>query len=190
MNQVLPIRMTVDEFLRWSERQEGGQYELEDGRIIAMPAETFGHVEIKDHVNLALKNAIVKAGVSCYAVPDGMNVRIDEGRSYRPDAIVGRLPKPVAQALEVDNPLIVVEVLSPTSIRRGLTTKVAGYARVPSIEHYVVVDPEQREVLHFRRHGDVLVPPIEPLTSGSLRLDPPGLEVFLTEMIGPEPVAD
>ena len=38
MNQILPTPMTVDEFLRWSARQERGHYELEGGRVMAAAA--------------------------------------------------------------------------------------------------------------------------------------------------------
>ena len=188
MNLVLPTRMTVDEFLRWSERQESGRYELEAGRVVTMPAETFGHVTIKDRVKDAFKAAIARAGIPYFAVPDGMSVRIDADRAYEPDTLVAALPAPPDEALEIGNPIIVVKVLSPSSIRRDLTTKVVGYARVPSIAHYVVIDPSERVVLHYRRKGDALVPPEHP-TEDVLRLDPPGLAVPVGEMLGPEPAA-
>lgn len=44
MNAILPIEMTVDEFLRWSVRQEKGRYELDNGRVIAMPSESIGSI--------------------------------------------------------------------------------------------------------------------------------------------------
>ena len=34
MNVELPLRLTVDEFLLWSQQQECGRYELEGGRIV------------------------------------------------------------------------------------------------------------------------------------------------------------
>lgn len=118
-----------------------------------------------------------------------MAVRISSNRCYEPDALVAPLPVPTRDALEIDSPVIVAEVLSTWSIRRDLTAKVDGYAKVPTIEHYIVVDPEERLVMHFRRKGDVLLPPEEPLTEGTLRLDPPGLEVPVSDMLGPAPEA-
>ena len=189
MNAILPIQMTVDEFLRWSERQEQGRYELENGRVIAMPAESYGHVTAKDQVTDALKAAVRRAAVPYFVLPDGMAVLIDGKRSYEPDAIVAELPRPLSRSLAIANPTIVVEVLSSGTVRRDLTEKVVGYAKVPSIEHYLVIDPDERLVLHFRRRGDVLLPPEEPLNEGTLRLDPPGLEVPVADMLGPAPAA-
>ena len=91
-------------------------------------------------------------------------------------------------ALEVPNPVAVFEVLSPTpkSVRRDLTDKVVGYALVPSIEHYIVIDPEDRVVLHYKRRGDLLVPPASPVED-MLRLDTVGIEVPIDDMLGPKP---
>ena len=190
MNQVLPTLMTVDEFLRWSVRQEQGRYELEGGRVIAMPAETAGHVLLKHVVHDALVAAIKRAAVPYFSWQNGMAVRVGEGRTFEPDILVAPLPYPAKASLVIENPVIVVEVLSPSTMRRDLTTKVAGYALVASIEHYVVIDPEERAVLHFRRKGDALAPPEQPVAAdGVLRLEPPGLEVPVIELLGPEPAA-
>lgn len=188
MNQILPTPMTVDEFLRWSQRQERGRYELEGGRVVALPSETYGHVSHKQRALLAVTSAITRAGAACFAVPDGMAVPIAEGRAYEPDVIVAPLPLPADNALTITDPIVVLEVLSPTpsSMRRDLTTKVAGYALVPSIEHYVVVDPMERVVLHYRRQGTLLAAPDAP-AEGTLRLDPPGLDVPVAELLGPAP---
>lgn len=189
MNAILPIQMTADEFLRWSVRQEKGRYELENGRVIALPTESYGHVTTKQRVYSALASSVERSGAACFVLPDGMAVRIDAKRCYEPDAIVAALPPPASNALEIDGVVVVVEVLSTWSVRRDLTAKVVGYALVPTIEHYVVIDPDERSVLHYRRKGDMLQPPAEPLMEGTLRLDPPGLEVAVAEMLGPAPEA-
>ncbi len=186
MNAVLPTFLTVDEFLLWCLQQEGGRYELDAGRIVTLQAENFGHVRTKRCAADALSAAIKAAGVPFYAVPDGPKVRIAERRSYEPDALVGPLPMPPDDVLEISNPVIVLEVLSPTttSQRRDLTVKVEGYGRVASIEHYIIVDAVERQVLHYRRHGDVLSPPSAP-SEGVLCLDPPGIVVAVEALLAP-----
>ena len=188
MNVVLPTPMTVDEFLRWSARQERGRYELEGGRVIEMPGESGGHVRVKHLVRDALAAAVASAGLPLYCWQNGLSVRIEPGRTFEPDAFVAPLPYPDDEALEVENPVIVVEVLSPSTMQRDLTTKVAGYALVATIEHYIVIDRWEWSVLHFRRSGQVLLPPLDPLRPGAnLRLDPPGLVVPVAELTGPVP---
>ncbi len=74
------------------------------------------------------------------------------------------------------NPVIVVEVVSPSSRRVDTSTKFADYFRVPSVAHYVVVVIVRRQVTHHGREGDRLVSEILPAT-GRLRFDPPGIAV-------------
>ena len=186
MNAILPIRMTVDAFLLWSQQQEHGRYELERGQVVVMSPQNVGHVRAKQRAYEALAAAIARAGIPFYAFPDGPTVRIPGLRAYEPDALIAPLPMPLSSSLEVSNAVVVVEVLSPSasSIRRDLHAKVVGYALVPSIEHYVIIDPADRVVLHYRRRGDLLVPP-EAAAEDTLRLDPPGLEIPIADMLIP-----
>lgn len=186
MNIHTPPRLTVDDFLRWSRQQEHGRYELEGGRIIMQQSQNFGHVRAKQRAYEALRDALARGGLPFYAAPDGPTVRVAADRAYEPDALVAPLPQPADDQLEIPDPVIVVEVLSPTpaSIKRDLTTKVQGYTLVPSIVHYIVIDPAEAEVWHFRRQGNVLVAPIAPVEE-TLVLEPPGLIIPVADMLPP-----
>ena len=184
MNIAVPHRMTVDEFLAWSSRQEKGRYELQDGRVIMQQSQNMGHLKTKLLVVTSLLAAIKQAGVPFYALPDGATVRVPDSSSYEPDALVAPLPMPADFALEVPDPVIVVEVLSPSSIKRDLIDKLAGYFQVPSIAHYLILDPEEKVVIwHRRAAGGGLEPPMK-LETGILRLDPPGLDIDVTAVFG------
>jgi Uma2 family endonuclease len=186
MNIVLPTRMTVDEFLAWAIRQEKGRYELLGGRVVMQQPQTWRHAELRVHVYNLLVAAIERAGVAYFAGPDGMTVRIAEDEAFEPDALVAALPKPEGLDLEVPNPVLVVEVLSPSSVKRDLTDKLAGYSKVSSIEHYLVLDPEEHEAIWFRRAaGGGLQPPIT-VGEGALQLDPPGIVLAIAEIFPPD----
>ncbi|MGE0700541.1 MAG: Uma2 family endonuclease [Hyphomicrobiaceae bacterium] len=190
MNIHSPAPMTVDEFLRWSEQQESGRYELEGGMVLRKAPQNADHAVTKALVFNALVAAVGRSGLAYYAMPDGMTVRLPGQRAYEPDALVAALPRVAGSSLEVPNPVAVFEVLSPTpaSVRRDLTTKLAGYALLPSIQHYVIIDPSERVVFRFRRVGDQLVA-AEELTEGTLSLDPPGLDIPIAEMLIPKAAA-
>jgi Uma2 family endonuclease len=182
MNVVLPTRMTVDEFLAWAVRQEKGKYELFDGRVVMQQPQTWGHAELRVRIYILLAAAIERAQVPFYAAPDGMTVRVSKHVAFEPDALVAPLPKPERLHLEIPNPVLVVEVLSPSTTKRDLSDKLAGYFQVPSIQHYVVLDPEDREIIwHRRAAGGGLEPPAT-LREGSLRLDPPGIELAVADI--------
>ena len=76
--------------------------------------------------------------------------------------------------------MIVVEVVSPTSARRDLGVKVAGYFSLPSLVHYLIVDPEDRLVIHHSR-GERERIDTRIVRKGAVSIDPPGLVVPIAE---------
>jgi Uma2 family endonuclease len=185
------IRMTADEFLAWAEAQpkEAGKFELFDGEIIQIhgPAgqqsERAEHWHAKALLYRALHDAIKRARLPCFAVPDGASVRLDASRVVEPDALVYCGDR-LKGTLEVPNPLIVVEVLSPGNARHDTATKLDAYLRHETIRHYLVVDPDQPLVIHHEKTDDQRWL-TRIITGGSIRLDPPGLDVDLSEMFEP-----
>jgi Uma2 family endonuclease len=187
MNIALPTRMTVDEFLAWAVRQElQGRYELFNGRVVMQQAQNWGHAKLCWHIRGLLTAAIERAGLPFYAAPMGMTVRITKDFAFEPDALVAPLPEPQRTDLEIANPVIVVEVLSPSTAKRDRTDKLAGYIKVPSIEHYLIVDPEEHEVTWYHRAaGGAFAPPIS-VREGASELDPPGITLAIAEIFAPE----
>jgi len=175
-------KMNVDEYLAWAEGQPG-RFELYAGNVYAMAPERARHAETKYALQTALLSAIKRAGLPCHMLPDGMTVRIDDSTAHEPDALVYCGPKLPPSALEVPNPIIVAEVLSPSSRRIDPTLKLAGYFRVPSIAHYLIVDPDQPLIIHHARgNSDKLLTSI--VRDGAIRLDPPGMDLLLGDIYG------
>jgi Uma2 family endonuclease len=180
MNVELRRAMTVDEYLAWSESQsERPRTELINGQVVMMPSERVLHSRVKGRVHLALLQAVKAAGLPCEALPDGPTVRIDEHTAYEPDAMVYCGEPAAPNALIIANPMIVVEVLSPTTAHSDTSAKLIGYFKVPSVAHYLVLDPDDRTVTHHTRDGTPIV-----LNSGMLRLDPPGIDLMVEDLFG------
>ncbi|MET7248372.1 Uma2 family endonuclease [Methylobacterium sp. EM32] len=169
-----PAHMSVDEYLAWSE-DNPGRYELVQGEVYAMAPERVLHARTKGTVYDALRCAIRAAALPCRPMPNGMTVRIDTHTAYEPDALVYCGPRIDPDAVEVTSPIVVVEVSSPSTRRTDASEKLTGYFRVPSIHHYLMVDPERRTVIHHRRAGDGIESTF--VQDGTLVLDPPGLEL-------------
>lgn len=185
MNVILPTRrLTVDKFLAWAVRQTEGKYELIDGVVIMQQAQRWGHSKVKAEVYLVLRDAVAAAGVPYYVAPDGPTVRISKHEAFVPDALVAPLPEPAWESLEVADPVIVVEVLSPSTARTDATTKLKGYFQVPSVRHYLIVDPESRAITHHKRGRGEGVKG-RTVRKGALALNPPGIEIHLADVFGP-----
>jgi Uma2 family endonuclease len=171
--------LDVEEFLRWAEGREG-KWELYDGAPVAMSPERVVHNETKGEVFVALRAAIRTAGVRCRAFSDGFVVRIHVKKAFVPDCLV-ICPPPPRDAVETYSPLIVVEVLSPSTIGQDHGVKLEGYFSLPSLSHYLIVDPDRRIVTHHSRGPDGVIRPRD-LHDGRLRLDPPGIEVAVEDL--------
>lgn len=172
---------TTDAFIEWTAAQPEGRFELSGGEIVAMAPERLGHTRVKSELLIALRDAIAAKGLGCEAIADGISVRIDDRTVYEPDALLRCGPKAPSDAVAIDDPVVVVEVVSPSS--RGVDTgvKLADYFRLPSLRHYLVVQTEARAVIHYRR-DDAGVIETRILHDGTLVLDPPGLEVAISEV--------
>jgi Uma2 family endonuclease len=76
--------------------------------------------------------------------------------------------------------MIIVEVLSPTTSHTDTSAKLIGYFKLPSVQHYLIIDPDACAVAHHSRRTDGTVSG-RTVTSGTLRLDPPGLAIDVSE---------
>jgi Uma2 family endonuclease len=168
-------KMTVDEYLAWAE-DKPGRFELCAGVVYAITPERAGHATVKLAVQTALRAAIRRSGVPCHMLPDGMTVRIDAHTAHEPDALVYCGENLPDSAVEVPNPVIMVEVLSPSTRHVDVSAKLAGYFRVRAVRHCLIVDPDQRLVIHHSRaQADMVATRI--VHDGRIALDPPGIEL-------------
>jgi len=182
MTALPQTRITVDEYLAWAQGQPG-RYELYEGTVHAMSPEGAGHAKGKFAVQTALAAGIRTRGLPCHMLPDGMTVRIDARTAFEPNALVYCGPKVAPSALEIANPVIVAEVVSPTTDGVDAVKRLAGYFQLPSVAHYLVVDLDQRLILHHARAaGDTILTRI--VREGVIKLDPPGLELALADVYG------
>jgi len=180
MNIALRRAMTIDEYLAWSESQsERARTELINGQIVAMASERLAHNRIKGAVYMALSRAVAAAKLPCEVMTDGVVVRIDDHTAYEPDALVYCGVSLPGETMVVPNPMIIVEVLSPTTAHSDTSAKLIGYFKLPSVAHYLVIDPDARTVTHHARDRTPNL-----VTSGSLRLDPPGLDLSVEDIVG------
>ena len=167
--------MTAEEFIPWALAQpDGTQYKLVHVQVIGMAPERLGHVRGKQRMFRLLADAISAAGVSCEALVDGAVVQVDEATVHEPDALVRCGPPLPDDTIRITDPLIVVEVLLPSSRSRDASLKLADYFRMPSVRHYPIVATDIRTVIHhFRDETGAILTRV--VRDGRLLPDPPGI---------------
>jgi Uma2 family endonuclease len=173
--------LTVEQFLEAYKDLKG--YELVEGEVLKMAAESNRHGMLKGNSYYAIRQAIKLAGLDCFAMPDGVSIKINEKTAREPDVSVqcGRAPE--ANSLLLESPVIVVEVVSPASARRDESEKLGEYFSVPSIMHYLIVWPKQKYCFHHQRIDDnkVLTTIVR---TGTIELAPPGITISVEEIFG------
>jgi Uma2 family endonuclease len=180
--QSKPRRMTVAEFLDWAAAQPRGRYELVRGEVVAMAPERVRHSLTKLAVAVALRDAVKRAALPCTVFPDGMTIVIDNEHSREPDAAVQCGVAISLDSTVLEAPLIVVEITSPSSERDDTGEKLVEYFSVPSIHHYLIVNPAKKVVIHHARAqgGDIST---RIASSGAIELTPPGMSVPVAELL-------
>jgi Uma2 family endonuclease len=177
MSATVPKRMTADEFIAWAmEQPEGKRYELVAGEVVAMAPERVAHGRMKFRCARRLAEAIETANLACEVFGDGMTVRVDAGTIYEPDVLVRCGPPIDDNAIEVADPIIVVEVVSPSSRKRDTGGKLEDYFRIPSVRHYLIVKTENKAIIHHHRDETGTIT-TQILRDGVIQLDPPGITV-------------
>lgn len=168
--------MTADAFLRWASARDRGHFELLDGRVRSMAPERVEHAVVKAETWLALREAIDRLGLPCRAYLDGLGLRIDSRNLFVPDVMVACGAKPEPDAMELPDPVIVVEVLSPSTSAIDMSRKLDAYLRHPTVRHYLLIDIDRLMVVHHAKAEDGRIATAL-LRDGSMTLDPPGLTV-------------
>ncbi len=182
-NAAIPLRRTTrEEFRRWAEMQPRGRFERVDGHIVAMAPERAAHNRLKTAAWLALRRAIADAGVDCEAFIDGITVEVGEATDYEPDVVVSCGARLADDAIAAPNPVIVVEVLSPSTRSIDTTRKLTDYFAVPSVRHYLILFTDRRQAVHHRRSGDSSGIETRVAPAGELRFDPPGITIAVEEI--------
>ncbi len=146
-------RMTPDEFFEWQARQDKN-YELVDGvpvlTIKAMTGATERHDTVTVNAIVSLGNQL--RGKPCRPRTQDKAIRIPNGRVRRPDLIV-ECGSPAPTSMEADEPRLVVEILSPSTMRYDRFQKLEEYKTHPAIRVILLVDTESPQITVWRRAG-------------------------------------
>ncbi|MGH7155293.1 MAG: Uma2 family endonuclease, partial [Acetobacteraceae bacterium] len=167
----------AEEFIAWAmARPEGEHYELVGGEVIAMAPERSAHGLTKSWLGRRLGEAIDAAGLPCDVYVDNMSVRIDSHTVYEPHVLVRCGNRLQPDATEVTDPVIVIEILSPSTQGRDRGAKLDDYFRLPSVVHYLIVKTENRTIIHHRREAEGMIG-TRIIRDGAVTLDPPGVRL-------------
>jgi Uma2 family endonuclease len=146
-------------FLAWVQAREG-RYELAQGRVIMMPGASRGHGIIV--MNLA---ALMRAQLDAAHWTVISEFGLDAGpETLRyPDIVVDRAGGSLRDHTATA-PVLLAEVLSPSSEATDLGDKAAEYLLLPSLRSYLVFSQDEYKVWIWSRGKDAFPPAPTPIT--------------------------
>jgi Uma2 family endonuclease len=166
---------TVEEFEIWHARQPE-RWEFIRGEPRMMAPASMNHSIIKRNIGFALQAALARRG--CEALVDGPQILTDE-ISAIPDVVVTCSPIDHASPV-IAEPVIIVEVMSPSSEQNDTGLRWLAYRNIPSLRHYLVLSQDQRLVHIHSRAGDIWRERF--LSAGALELEEPPVRLELDDL--------
>lgn len=141
--------MTLAEFLEWEERQPL-RYEFDGVGPVAMTGGTAGHADIQANMAASLRTRL--RGKPCRYYGSDLKFQVAEGHVRYPDGMV------VCSAIDrtstvIFDPVIVFEVLSPSTTREDRIVKAREYQATPSVQRYVMLEQDGVSATVYARSG-------------------------------------
>jgi Uma2 family endonuclease len=146
-------KYTPEEYLALEEKAEY-RSEYFDGYIFKMAGGTEAHITISFNVTKLFAD---KLRGKCRAYQSEMKVWIDEiGTFFYPDVTVvcGERKFHKGKRDIVENPILLVEVLSRSTEEYDKNDKFLTYRNIPSFQEYVLVSQNRPAVQQFNRQAD------------------------------------
>ena len=150
MNLALRKPMTLAEFLEWEERQPL-RYEFDGVGPVAMTGGTAGHADVQRNLAIAVGGRL--RGKPCRFYGSDLKFQVAEGHVRYPDGMV--VCSPVDRtATVIYDPVIVFEVLSPSTTRDDRIVKAREYQATPSVQRYVMLEQDAVGATVYARSGN------------------------------------
>lgn len=184
-------RLSADEFLAW-EATQAERHEFVQGEVFAMAGGEDRNNTVAGNLYIALRQHL--RGTPCRVFASDVKLRVAAADCFfYPDVMVTCSAADAAERLVKQAPVLVVEVLSPSTEAFDRGAKFAAYRQLPSLVEYLLVDPGQRRCDLFRKRaadGLWVLHPAEPdealqLASVDLTVPPAALWADLDEPAGP-----
>ncbi len=182
MGMPLPISptLTLEEFLLW-ENEQPERHEFHRGEVFAMVGARRVHGLVVRNLTVALFHAL--KGSPCEVFAEGMKVKPADDTILYPDLFVTCDAADLRTEMIFSAPMLVIEVLSPSTQAYDRSHKFALYRQLASFKEYTLVDPDTRRVEAFRLqpNGDWTFHDLsgsEHLTFASIGCEVPLAEVF------------
>lgn len=180
MSDAAVRRMSLDEFLVWDDGTDT-RYELIGGFPVAMAPGVEGHWTLS--VRLATRiDAALSIRRPCRAGAEVGSLDPDRNDTYFV-VDIGVTCAPYDRRRQyMQDPILLVEILSPGTERHDRKIKVPVYQRIVSVQEILLVDSDSRYAEIHRRQGEQWIIQIITEPEGMIPLASVGIEIPMAEL--------
>ena len=145
---------SIEEYRRM-EREAGTKYEYVEGQVYAMSGGTPEHGALQIAVTTALSTQLSGKRCRVFSADVGIRIASRDVLTYPDGSVVcGTLERASEDGLAITNPMVVIEVTSPSSDKYDRNGKFEHYRALDSLREYVLVSHTTREIEVRRREAD------------------------------------
>ncbi len=119
------------------------------GRLVEVAGASYEHNVISGNLIISLGVALDDA--DCSVMPSDMKVFVSPNVSYYPDVIVSCGAPLVTFAEALQNPVLIAEILSPSTAAHDRGEKFRQYRTITSLQHYLLLEQDRPILEHFER---------------------------------------
>jgi Uma2 family endonuclease len=145
--------MSVAEYLAF-ERAQQDKHEFYEGEIYLQAGASVAHNLITANLIALLRPQL--RGRPCHVYPSDIRIKIPQRRHYV-YADVSIICSPIlfdeVDSETVQNPKVIIEILSPSTENYDRGRKFQAYRRIPSFDEYLLIAQDAIRVEHFVRQS-------------------------------------
>lgn len=145
-------RYTVEEYIQ-HELKSQVRSEFINGQLYEMAGEKGINNRIALRIAFLLIQFLEERGYEIYAHDMKLKV-FGEDKYYYPDVLVTREPETEANQYIKFEPVLIVEVVSESSQVHDYVDKYIAYTKIPSLQYYIIIEPETTLVNCYMRSDD------------------------------------
>lgn len=148
-------RMTEDDYFVF-ESTSTEKHEYYEGLVVAMPGSSPEHNQINANTIFGFGVALYSVEADCRMYTADQQVSVSGKKYVYPDMTIVCGTPQFDQRDRLQNPLLVVEILSPSTEANDRNDKFLDYQGIESLRHYLLIEQFRPAVTHYAKQDNGL----------------------------------
>lgn len=139
------LKYTLEEYLQM-ELENDTRYEFYDGELFPVTDASIAHNQILANTQFEITSGLRKNAKGCQSLSSTQKIHAKKNSLYcYPDLVIvcGKIETLEGQKDVITNPIVLVEVLSPSTRNYDLGDKFRLYTDIPTLKEYICISSER-----------------------------------------------